>query len=171
MVDRQPLLGSDLLLLRPLVNGDFDALRCIASDPLIWEQHPSKDRAEGAGFRRWFDDALASEGALVALEQRAGEVIGTSRYVLHGDDAVEIGWTFLARSHWGGTWNGEMKRLMLAHAFASVGTVVFTVHRDNLRSQRAVERLGAERVGTSVDAYGRGENVIFHLRPAATTDV
>jgi len=158
------VLASDLLLLRPLTSGDFQALYRIASDPLVWEQHPSKDRTERPIFRRWFEEALQSQGALVAVNRGDEEVIGTSRYVSREHGEVEIAWTFLARRCWGGTWNGEMKRLMLAHALASVETVVFTVHRDNLRSQRAVERLGAMRVGASSDAHGRGENVVFHLR-------
>ena len=164
VLDRQPVLCSDMLLLRPLATSDFDTLYGIASDPLVWEQHPSKDRAHEPVFRQWFREALASQGAVVALDRSNGEVIGTSRYVPHGQDAVEIGWTFLARSRWGGTWNGEMKRLMLDHAFGSVSTVVLTVHEDNWRSQRAVERLGAIRVGASPDVHARGENVVFHLR-------
>lgn len=167
VLDLQPVLDGDLLLLRPMVSSDFDDLRRVASDPLLWEQHPAKDRTEEPVFRRWFDEAMQSQGALVAVERSTSVVMGTSRYVAHGVDVVEIGWTFLARSHWGGRWNGEMKRLMLGHAFASVSTVVFTVHRDNLRSQRAVERLGAVRVATSADVDGRMENVIFHLRAPA----
>ena len=50
---------------------------------------------------------------------------------------IEIGWTFLARSHWGGTYNGEMKQLMLRHAFKFVNSVIFLVGPQNLRSQRA----------------------------------
>ncbi|GAB3457896.1 GNAT family N-acetyltransferase [Kineococcus endophyticus] len=152
--DRQPVLASDLVLLRPLRADDAEPLRRIAADPLLWEQHPAKDRTEEPGFRAWFEEALASGGALVAEDRADGKVFGTSRYVLRGLDAVEIGWTFLARSRWGGRWNGEVKRLMLDHAFALLPSVVFTVHADNVRSQRAVERLGAHRTGTHVDGQG-----------------
>lgn len=152
--DRQPVLSSDLVLLRPVRPDDAEPLRRIAADPLLWEQHPAKDRTEEPVFRAWFEDALASGGALVAQDRVDGEVFGASRYVLRGPDAVEIGWTFLARSRWGGRWNGEVKRLMLDHAFATLPTVVFTVHADNVRSQRAVERLGAQRTGTHVDGQG-----------------
>ena len=166
-LDRQPVLASELLLLRPLDRGDFESLYRIAADPLVWEQHPSKDRTDKSVFRLWFDEALASQGALVAVDRSNGEVIGTSRYGLPGADEVEIGWTFLARARWGGMWNGEMKRLMLAHAFESVSTVVFTIHSNNVRSQRAVERVGASRVGTSPDPHGRGQNIVFHLQKQA----
>jgi RimJ/RimL family protein N-acetyltransferase len=167
--DRQPVLTSELVRLRPLRADDADILRRIASDPLLWEQHPAKDRTEEPVFRAWFEDAMSSGGALAAEDRSDGAVFGTSRYVLRGTDAVEIGWTFLARSRWGGTWNGEVKRLMLGHAFAHLPTVLFTVHADNLRSQRSVERLGAVRTGTHVDAQGL-QQVTFRL-DRDTTDV
>lgn len=165
MLDRQPVLGGDLVKLRPMQQSDFAALYAIASDPLLWEQHPSKDRTQKPVFLGWFDEAMESSGALVVIDRRDGRIIGTSRFHAYNQtrSEVEIGWTFLARSHWGGTYNGEMKRLMLRHAFCSVDAVVFKVHSLNLRSQRAVEKLGAARVGTEVDPHGRGENYIFRL--------
>ena len=168
ILDRQPTLIGDLVTLRPLQQSDFDGLYAIASDPLVWEQHPAKERTQRPVFRQWMADAMASHGALVAVDHD-GRIIGTSRFE-HYDQAaseVEIGWTFLARSHWGGAYNGEMKRLMLAHAFAVVETVVFRVHSNNLRSQRAVEKLGAIRAATQIDPEGRGENVIFRLSAPA----
>jgi len=159
--------------LRPLQPGDFDALFAISSDPLLWEQHPSKERAEAEGFRLWFDQAMESGGALVVEDRATGEVIGTSRF--HGYDSdlgeVEIGWTFLARARWGGPWNAEMKKLMLDHAFGSVERVRFRVHEGNLRSQKAVEKLGAARTRVEADAQGRGQNVVYHLAagPGAST--
>lgn len=164
--DRQPLLAGEILDLRPLRPSDFDALYAIASDPLLWEQHPSKDRAQRSVFERWFEDAMASGGALVAIARADGKVIGTSRFDRY-DAArreVEIGWTFLDRSLWGGLFNREMKQLMLEHAFHAVDSVVFRVHSGNVRSQRAVEKLGAIRVGMETDPHGRGENCVFRLQ-------
>jgi len=78
------------------------------------------------------------------MDSRDGRVIGSSRF--HGYDPdrseVEIGWTFLARSRWGGVYNGEMKRLMLRHAFRFVNSVIFAVGRANVGSQKAVEKIG-----------------------------
>src|SRR5262245_18780547 len=109
----QPHLTGDLLELRPLVAEDFDNLYAVAADPLIWEQHPSSDRYKEEVFRVFFREALESGGALVAVDRKDGRVIGSSRF--HGYDEesseVEIGWTFLARSHWGGVYNREMKHL------------------------------------------------------------
>lgn len=168
-LDRQPWLEGDLVRIRPLQPGDFEALRAIASDPLLWEQHPSKDRTETDVFQRWFDEAMASGGAVVVIDRADGRIIGTSRFDDYNEDRgeVEIGWTFLARSHWGGSYNGDTKRLMLEHAFRSVDAVVFRVHSLNLRSQRAVKRLGAVRVGCETDPQRRGENHVFRLSVSA----
>src|SRR5690349_4195730 len=115
--DRQPCLAGDLIELRPLREEDFDALYAVASDPLIWEQHPCNDRYKEEVFRAFFREAMESGGALVVIDRRDGRVVGSSRYFGYDEDRgeVEIGWTFLARSHWGGAFNGEMKRLMLRH--------------------------------------------------------
>jgi len=165
--DLQPTLKGNLLELRPLRREDFEALFAVAADPLIWEQHPASDRYRPAVFRAFFDEAIASGGALLALDTKTGRVIGSSRF--HAYDAarreVEIGWTFLARSHWGGRYNGEMKHLMLEHAFRFVDRVVFVVGIHNLRSQRAVEKIGGMRVGSRSDASGR-ESFVFEISAA-----
>ena len=152
----QPTLRSELLELRPLRADDFDDLYAVARDPLIWEQHPINDRYERDVFQRFFDEALQSGGALIAIDRRTREVIGSSRF--HGYDEnnseVEIGWTFLARSHWGGIYNGDLKALMLRHAFKFVKNVVFLVGAQNVRSQRALENVGAVRAGSRADASG-----------------
>jgi N-acetyltransferase len=155
-MNRQPILKGELLELRPLRPDDFDALYAVASDPLIWEQHPHNTRYQEEVFRKFFRDALASGGALIAIDSKAGRVIGSSRYdgFDQAKSQVEIGWTFLARSHWGGVYNAEMKRLMLDHAFKFVHNVTFVVGTQNFRSQKAVEKLGAVRAGSTVDSGG-----------------
>ena len=161
----QPHLTGELLELRPLREDDFAALFTVASDPLIWEQHPNSDRYQEEVFRAFFRDAMQSGGALLALDRQDGRVIGSSRYFGYDEAAseVEIGWSFLARSHWGGVYNGEMKRLMLAHAFRFVDSVVFLVGPSNFRSQRAVEKIGGIREGTRLNSIGR-ESVLFRIR-------
>jgi N-acetyltransferase len=146
---------GELVEVRPLGVDDYDALYAVASDPLVWEQHPAERWREDV-FRPFFEASLASGGALVVVDRASGQVIGSSRY--HGYDPerreVEIGWTFLARSHWGGEANSDLKALMVGHAFETVDTVVFLVHPENVRSQRAVEKLGAVRAGERVDGNG-----------------
>jgi len=149
-VDLQPTLRGELVSLRPLRPDDFDALFAVAADPLIWEQHPEPTRYQEPVFRSYFQGAIDSGGAFLITDAADGRVIGSSRY--DGFDPVarevEIGWTFLARSHWGGRYNADLKRLMLDHAFRYVDRVVFIVGVGNIRSQRAVEKIGAVRTGT-----------------------
>jgi RimJ/RimL family protein N-acetyltransferase len=165
--DPQPHLVGDLVELRPLAAGDFAALFAVAADPLIWEQHPVRERYREEVFRVYFADQLASGGGLLVLDRRSGAVIGSTRY--HGYDPgrseVEVGWTFLARSHWGGRYNGELKTLMLGHAFTSVETVVFIIHPDNIRSQRAVAKLGARPLAGRPDATGTPSLAYALTRP------
>jgi RimJ/RimL family protein N-acetyltransferase len=170
--DLQPILEGKLLRLRPLQPEDWDDLYAVASDPLIWEQHPINDRYTEEVFRGFFRDALASGGALIAIDSKDGQVIGSSRF--HGYDEeiseIEIGWTFLSRSHWGGLHNQEMKQLMLEHAFRFVKSVVFLIGPENLRSQRAVEKIGAVRVGSRLDGSGQ-KSLVYQItapRPLST---
>ena len=165
--DRQPTLVGELLELRPLRAADFAALFQAAADPLIWEQHPERERYQEATFRSFFEQALASGGALVAIDRATGTIVGSSRY--HGHDpasgVVEIGWSSSPRTCWGGRYNGDMKRLMLAHAFRYVKKVIFIIGPENRRSQRAVEKLGGVRVRTTTDAQGE-ERLVYELTPA-----
>src|SRR5437870_2631898 len=169
--DLQPVLKGKLLELRPLRPEDFDDLYAVASDPLIWEQHPSKDRYKEEVFKEFFREALESGGALIALDSKDGRVIGSSRF--HGYDKgkseIEIGWTFLARSHWGGIFNREMKRLMLRHAFQFVNSVIFLVGPQNLRSQRAMEKIGGFRAGSTRDGGGR-VSFVYQTTPPTFLD-
>ena len=166
--DLQPILEGERLSLRPLRPEDFHDLYAVASDPVIWEQHPNNDRYTEVVFKEFFREALDSGGALIAVDARDGRVIGSSRF--HGYDSekgeIEIGWTFLARSHWGGVYNGEMKRLMLRHAFRFVKSVIFVVGPQNVRSQRAIEKIGGVRVGTSADSSGR-ESLVYRIAASA----
>src|SRR4051812_36136731 len=162
--DLQPTLKGELIELRPLRQDDFDVLYAVASDPLIWELHPSPDRYKPDVFKEFFREAMESGGALIALDARDGQVIGSSRY--HGYDQekseIEIGWTFLARSHWGGSYNQAMKQLMLRHAFTFVKHVVFMVGPANWRSQRAMEKIGGVRIEPRKNWKGR-ESVVFQI--------
>ncbi len=166
--DLQPVLEGKLLRLRPLRPEDFHDLYAVASDPLIWEQHPVRNRHEEEVFRGFFREALESGGALIATDSKDGAVIGSSRFNGYdsGRSEVEIGWTFLARSRWGGAYNGEMKQLMLRHAFRFVNSVVFLVGPQNFRSQRALEKIGAVREGTRLDGNGR-ESVLYRIAAPA----
>ena len=160
----QPVLEGKLLTLRPLQSEDFQELYSVASDPLIWEQHPNSNRYQEEVFKEFFREALESGGALIAIDAKDGRVIGSSRF--HGysqeKSEIEIGWSFLARSHWGGSYNGEMKQLMLRHAFQYVNSVIFIIGARNLRSQKAIQKIGGVRGGSRIDKNGR-DNFVYQI--------
>jgi len=155
--DFQPTLKGVLVELRPLRAEDADDLFTIASDPLIWEQHPVSDRYRPEVFGAFFRESLASGGALATLDCKTRRIIGSSRFHGYNEQAgeAEIGWTFLARAYWGGKYNREMKQLMLRHAFRFAKRVVFLIGPQNLRSQKAIEKLGAVHIGSRADSSGR----------------
>jgi RimJ/RimL family protein N-acetyltransferase len=141
----QPVLTGETLILRPLRADDREALWEVARDPLIWEQHPDKTRFQPEGFARFFQDSLDCASALVVVEAASGRIIGSARYYDWdpGKREVAIGYTFLNRSFWGGATNGELKRLMIGHAARWADRVWFHVGKHNLRSQKAMEKIGA----------------------------
>jgi N-acetyltransferase len=142
----QPTLRGQAIALRPLAEDDFESLYAVASDPLIWAQHPSPNRYQRPIFEQWFSDSIESKGALVAVDINNEKLVGSSRYYdwdsVNGE--VAIGFTFLSRSHWGGAANAEMKKLMIEHAFRSVNAVWFHVGPNNIRSQKALGKIGAD---------------------------
>jgi N-acetyltransferase len=166
--DLQPTLPGEYVTLRPLHPEDLDELYAVASDPLIWEQHPANDRYKQDVFIDFFRKALESGGALIATDSKDRRIIGSSRFYGYNEQRgeIEIGWTFLARSHWGGRHNREMKELMLRHAFKFVASVIFVIGVRNFRSQRAIERIGAVRVGSRPDAEGR-DSFVYQITASA----
>lgn len=146
VLDLQPTLVGETITLRPLAQEDLDALHAAASDPAVWEQHPDTQRFRREVFKvRFFKGAMESGGAFAVVENETGRIVGSSRFYEYDleEREIAIGYTFIERAHWGGATNREMKALMLHHAFAAVDRVWFHVGETNLRSRRAVEKLGA----------------------------
>ncbi len=160
--DLQPELCGKLLKLRPLRAADYDDLYSVAADKLIWQQHPVKNRYEERVFRAFFEESLASGGALAVIERKSSDIIGSSRFFFYNGEEIEIGWTFLARPYWGGRYNGELKQLMLQHAFEFVDTVILLAGLENIRSQRAIEKIGGKRIEKKADASGH-ESYLYRI--------
>lgn len=145
----QPLhLHDSRLQLVPLRRNDFERLYSVASDPLIWEQHPTKDRYKREVFQSFFDSAIDGKAASLIVDAKTSEPIGSSRYYEYDEakKSIAIGYTFLARKYWGGNWNQALKKLMLDYAFQFVDKVIFHIGEHNLRSQIATQRFGAKKL-------------------------
>lgn len=171
-LDRQPTLEGERLRLRPLRAEDWDALFAVASDPKLWAGHPAHDRWQEPVFREYFGNAIRNAGALAVIDKASGAIVGASQFYDYQPDedgrgpSVEIGFTFLARSHWGGGTNREMKRLMLGHALARVNYVRFRVGENNIRSRTAMEKIGGrltERRQQEIKAGQPSTNVYYEI--------
>lgn len=151
----QPFLRNELIVAEPLQQTDFELLYKAASDPLIWEQHPNKNRWQLQAFENYFDGAIKSGGAFLVKDAKTNEVIGSSRYSDYDSETntVSIGYTFFIRSHWGRGYNYALKQLMLDHIFQYVDRVRFYIGAVNKRSQISIERFGAIKTGVEETAY------------------
>ena len=145
--DLQPTLIGPSVLIRPLRADDWQGLYAVASDPLIWELHPAHTRWQEPVFRAFFEEALSWQSSFAFVDRATGAIIGSSRYHGYSPDTgeIEIGWTFLARCHWGGATNTEVKSLMLDHAFYLRRMCHLSSRRDKLALARcdAQDRRGA----------------------------
>lgn len=163
----QPVLATDQLILYPLQQEDFEVLYQVASDPAIWEQHPNKDRWQREVFTTFFEGAMASRGAFKIVDKATGQVIGSSRFYNHdaSHNSIFIGYTFYATHCWGKGINRAVKQLMLDYAFAYVTAVFFHVGAQNIRSQIAMSRIGAQKTGEETVAYfGEPDRLNFVYR-------
>lgn len=153
--DIQPQLENEMVILYPLKEEDFEALYIVASDPKIWEQHPSKDRWKKEVFKTFFDGAIQSKGAFKIVEKDSGNIIGSTRFYDFNEqeNSIFIGYTFYAVEYWGKGINKLVKALMLDYIFQFVSKVNFHIGAENTRSQIAIERIGAEKIGEQEVTY------------------
>jgi N-acetyltransferase len=164
----QPVLRSNKVSVRPLDINDFEGLFQAASDRLVWEQHPNPNRYQLQEFSNYFAGALTSKGALLVSDSETQEIIGSSRYYDYNetDNSILIGYTFLNRNHWGKGYNPALKTLMLNYIFQYVNMVFFHIGGSNIRSQKAMEQLGGQKIGEKLIAYyneGLTNNYIYQI--------
>ena len=160
----QPTLENEFVKIQPLRESDFETLYAVASDSLIWEQHPNKDRYKREVFETFFKGAIESGGAFLVFDKQTGEAIGSSRFYDYNleNKSILIGYTFFARSHWGSKYNPALKNLMIQYAFQFIDSVIFHIGANNVRSQKAIERLDASRSHESeVKYYGEESKLNF----------
>ena len=165
--DLQPTLQNEFVKLVPLKESDFEILYKAASDPLIWEQHPNKNRWKREVFENFFKGARESKGAFLIYDSKTNEPIGSSRFYDWETEKnnVSIGYTFYSRSHWGGKYNPSCKQLMMEYAFQYVDNIIFHVGAKNIRSQKAIERLGAVKIAEEeINYFGEDCNLNFIYR-------
>jgi N-acetyltransferase len=160
----QPTLQNERVILLPLKESDYADLYNAASDPKIWEQHPNRNRWKEEEFQNYFRGALLSKGAFKILDKETNAVIGSTRFYDYNsvDDSIRIGYTFFATRCWGTGLNPVVKTLLIDYIFQFVSKVYFDIGSGNIRSQIAISRLGAQKVGEQmVNYYGETANANF----------
>ncbi len=155
MFNLQPTLHSNNISLLPLLEEDFEALYAVASDPKIWEQHPNKNRWQREVFQNYFQGAIESKGALKIIDKTTGNIAGSTRIYDYNEQesSILIGYTFIATAYWGKGINPAVKNMLLEYLFQHVLEVIFHIGANNKRSQIAITRLGAEKIGEQEVAY------------------
>ncbi len=161
----QPTLANEFVQIVPLKESDFEALFAVASDELLWEQHPEKERFKESVFQEFFNVAIASNAAFKVIDVKTGNTIGSSRYYEYyeSEKSVAIGYTFIDRKYWATSYNRALKNLMINYAFQFVDTILFHVGETNFRSQKAVEKLGAIHTETNLNNESGKTNFTFAL--------
>ncbi len=171
----QPTLENDNVKLIPLSQNDFEELFAVASDPLVWEQHPNKDRYKREVFENFFKGAMESKGAFKIIDKESNEIAGSTRFYDYNadDNSIFIGYTFYGTKFWGSKLNPQVKKLMLDYIFQFVDKVNFHVGKDNIRSQKAMEKLGAKKVDEVNVAYAYEPerlNIVFEIYKSSFTN-
>ena len=165
----QPSLENENIKMVPLQESDFERLFAVASDPQVWSMHPNKERYKQEVFQNFFTGAMESKGAFLVVDKNSDEVLGSTRFYdfSENDKCIFIGYTFYGTKSWGKKINASVKKLMLDYIFQFVDKVIFHVGKDNIRSVKAMTKLGAENLGEEEVAYF-GEpskmNVVFQIK-------
>lgn len=159
-INIQPELENEKAILYPLQEKDFEALYAVASDPEIWEQHPDNDRWKKEVFKTFFDLAMQSKGAFKIVDKMTGNIIGSTRLYNYNEqkNCIFIGYTFYDVAYWGNGINRLVKNTLLDYIFQYVSKVYFHIGANNIRSQVAIERIGADKIAEEVVTYPDGES-------------
>ena len=165
----QPTLENENLRLVPITESDFETLYEVASDPEVWSMHPNKERYKREVFQNFFNGAIDSRGAFLVIDKNSEEVLGSTRFYDYdeNDDSILIGYTFYGTKSWGKNINASIKKMMLDYIFQFVNKVIFHVGKDNIRSVKAMNKLGAANLGELEVAYFGEDskmNVVFEIK-------
>ena len=165
LLNTQPTLENDNIRLLPLGEDDFEALYEVASDPKIWEQHPNKNRWQREAFQNYFQGAIESKGALKIIDKTTGNIAGSTRIYDYNEqnNSVLIGYTFIATEYWGKGINPTVKAMLIEYLFQHVLEVIFHIGGNNKRSQIAITRVGAEKIGEQEVAYFGEPSVLNYI--------
>jgi len=154
--DLRTELSGSRIRLQPLATEHLEGLAAVATDADMF-RWIGADLSDPGTLEAWIQTAIQSgerglEVPFVVRSAESGEILGTTRFMSLALEhlVAEIGWTWYARSVWGGGVNVETKLLLLGHAFETLGLrrVEFKTDSRNERSRGALTALGAQYEGT-----------------------
>lgn len=169
-----PTLTGRHVTLRPLERADRDGLIAVASAGDLWDTFYA-NVAQLKDADRWLDAAFEQQdygrARLFAVCDPSGRVVGTTRFMRmsEGHRRLEVGGTFYAKAVQRTGVNTEAKLLLLAHAFDVLACQCVQIRTDmlNMRSQAAIERLGAKRDGVlrghQIVAGRLGDTIVYSI--------
>lgn len=151
-INHPTVLEGQSVQLIPLEIDQFDELVAASSDPVVWEhlaiEGYKEDILRKALFEAIQERNLGNAYPFVIISKEDNRIIGSTRYFdIHVEHRkLEIGWTWIQKDFWGSGINTEIKYIMLKYAFEhiNVSRVQIKTGDTNIRSQRAIEKLGAK---------------------------
>jgi RimJ/RimL family protein N-acetyltransferase len=155
MIELPPILENEYVKLMPLTLENYHQLISVASEPKLVQYSPA-DIASEEGLKKYVERALDDQEKKDAIpfiiyDKKNKEYAGSTRYMNIDwvNKVLHIGATWIGRAFQGSGLNGQMKYLMLNHAFGPMGfeKVEFRIDQRNMRSRKAVEKLGAIQEG------------------------
>ena len=165
MFNLTPNLSNEYVLVRPLLQKDFEGLYACGGDKRIWAGHPNTNRYQRKEFEQWFANAVESKSALTVIDNRTTKIIGSTRFYFEAipNNCVAVGYTFLSYEYWGGKTNYQLKSLMFDYAFIYYTSIWVHIAPLNIRSQKAILKLGAEHVKDEVVSLGKGKPACYQF--------
>ena len=139
------ILENEIVKLRQTKKEDFDKLFKLGGKKEIWEQHSNKDRYKKSVFLKYFNQGIKNKfGSLTIISKDDGKIVGWTRLYDFDETVptIKIGYTFLGKSYWGLDINYNSKKLILNYLFGFLDLVCFDIFEKNIRSQKAVQKLG-----------------------------
>lgn len=146
------ILESDKVRLEPLTRKHTEAMSALVKDGKLW-QLTVTSAPEPEQVLDYIESALHKPDKVpfAVIDSIHDQLIGTTSYhdILPDVKRLEIGYTFYGKSYWRTHVNTHCKYLLLSYAFDTLGyqTVGWRTDDLNIRSQNAIERLGARKDG------------------------
>ena len=145
-MDINKKLENKNFILKLLNNNDFDLLYNSGKNKKIWEQHPENDRWKREKFKIFFNNGIKNIFGFYGIYDKSkNTIVGSTRYYSYSkkNNSIKIGFTFLTPVYWGTDTNLQIKTLMLGYAFNYVENIYFDIGKNNIRSRKAIEKIGA----------------------------